>query len=233
MTLEHIQDQSAFNFIIFGISSRSFTLHGVRLQNAKKNRHNSFKIIPSGFCKWKQIEISGEKKSRWREQNFHFAPLWPPSWINFPSFHTDLLKDKERSWQGNTQLPHLGEKLNSTLITFYMSLPKILFALFLYFYYQRLPDLATYSWQLWFLYCNVYIRLSVHRENEHNSHLQPLLLIYTHGTWVQDSQEHFCCTPGLPGGLSPNNSSYIPSLWYLSGVEPGLALGTGGSSLEL
>lgn len=70
MILEHIQDQSPFNFIISGTSSRSFTLHGVRSRNAKINRHNSFKIIPSGFCKWKQIEISEKNKKLLKRAKF-------------------------------------------------------------------------------------------------------------------------------------------------------------------
>lgn len=145
MTLEHIQDKSPLYFIFFGRSSRFFTLHGVRSQNAKNNRHNSFKIIPSGFCKWKQIEISGGKNSCWREQNFHFASLSPPSWLYFPSSHKELLKDKEKSWQANTRLPHLGEKPNCSLavfLVFYMSLSKILLVLFMYCYYQSLTDLG-------------------------------------------------------------------------------------------
>lgn len=38
---------------------------------------------------------------------------------------------------------------------------------------------------------------------------------------------------GSLGGLSPNISSYIQSLWYPSGAEPVLALGTGSSGLKL
>lgn len=148
MTLENIQDQSPFNFIIFGTSSRSFTLHGVRSRNAKNNRHNSFKIIPSGFCKQNQIEISGgKKKSHWREQNFHFAPLSPPCWTYLhPLSHKELLKDKERSWQGNTQITSARWKtellIGHLFPILYEPSQDFLLVLFMYCYYQRLPHLA-------------------------------------------------------------------------------------------
>lgn len=82
------------------------------------------------------------------------------------------------------------------------------------------------------LHHNVYIRLSVHKENEYSSHLQLLLLTYAHGTRVQDSEERKTSAASL-GGLSPNISCYIQSLWYPSGAEPVLALGTGSRGLKL
>lgn len=73
----------------------------------------------------------------------------------------------------------------------------------------------------------------MHRENEYNSHLQPLLLIYAHACEIHRNTS--AAPLDSPGGLSPNISSYIQSLWYPSGAEPGLALGTGKGthSLEL
>lgn len=144
MTLEHIQDQSPFDFITFGTSSRSFALHGVRSQNAKNNRHNSFKIIPSGFSKRKTDWNIWTKGAA--EENKIFTLLLCHHQVESTFLHLkDLLKSKEKSWQVNTQPPQPGEKQNSSLVIFlmfYVSLPKILLVPFMYFYYQRLPDPA-------------------------------------------------------------------------------------------
>lgn len=151
------------------------------------------------FPNEKQTEIS-EQKELLKRTKFSLCFSLTIK-FNLLSHHLkDLLKSQERSWQVNTQLPQPGEKQDSSLVIFlifYMSLLKILLVLLCTFSIRG-SLILQYWLTVVVLHCNVYIRLSVHRENEYNFHLQPLLFNYAHGTCVQDSQEHLCCSSGFP-----------------------------------